>query len=302
MSKKPSLGRGLDSLFLENNEDDTSGSIMMLRVSEIEPNPTQPRKHFDPEALAQLADSIARHGLLQPIAVRETDSGFYQIIAGERRWRAAKMAGLIEIPAIQYDMDDRKAAELALIENLQREDLNPIEEALAFRSLIRDYGMTQEETAQQIGKSRSAVANSMRLLELPDAVVQMVADGRISAGHARAVMSLIKRDDMVPFAEQIIEKELSVREAEAGAKVLNERAKQEEIGIQPAPPVSRTEQMAASYIKQLERRVTESLGRRFRILDAGDGKPKKIEITYEGNEDLEAILKRLCGDDFFDHI
>ncbi|MCQ2432182.1 MAG: ParB/RepB/Spo0J family partition protein [Clostridia bacterium] len=302
MSKKPSLGRGLDSLFLENNEDDTSGSIMMLRVSEIEPNPTQPRKHFDPEALAQLADSIARHGLLQPIAVRETDSGFYQIIAGERRWRAAKMAGLIEIPAIQYDMDDRKAAELALIENLQREDLNPIEEALAFRSLIRDYGMTQEETAQQIGKSRSAVANSMRLLELPDAVVQMVADGRISAGHARAVMSLIRRDDMVPFAEQIIEKELSVREAEAGAKVLNERAKQEEIGIQPAPPVSRTEQMAASYIKQLERRVTESLGRRFRILDAGDGKPKKIEITYEGNEDLEAILKRLCGDDFFDHI
>lgn len=302
MSKKPSLGRGLDSLFLENNEDDTSGSIMMLRVSEIEPNPTQPRKHFDPEALAQLADSIARHGLLQPIAVRETDSGFYQIIAGERRWRAAKMAGLIEIPAIQYDMDDRKAAELALIENLQREDLNPIEEALAFRSLIRDYGMTQEETAQQIGKSRSAVANSMRLLELPDAVVQMVADGRISAGHARAVMSLIKCDDMVPFAEQIIEKELSVREAEAGAKVLNERAKQEEIGIQPAPPVSRTEQMAASYIKQLERRVTESLGRRFRILDAGDGKPKKIEITYEGNEDLEAILKRLCGDDFFDHI
>ena len=167
MAKKNSLGRGLDSLFLENDEPDT-GSVSMLRVSDIEPNPLQPRKTFDNEALCQLADSISRHGLLQPIAVRTNECGFYRIIAGERRWRAAKMAGLIEIPAIIHDMDDKKAAELALIENLQREDLNPIEEALAFRSLIEDYDMTQEEVSLKVGKSRSAIANSIRLLDLPD--------------------------------------------------------------------------------------------------------------------------------------
>ena len=210
MPKKNSLGRGLDSLFLENDETDKS-SISMLRVSEIEPNPAQPRKNFDNEALAQLADSIARHGLLQPIAVREHESGFYRIIAGERRWRAAKMAGLIELPAIIYDMDDKKAAELALIENLQREDLNPIEEALAFRTLIKEFGMTQEDTANQIGKSRSAVANSLRLLDLPDDVVAMVADGSISAGHARAILSLDREEDMLPLAQRIVEKTLSVR-------------------------------------------------------------------------------------------
>ena len=265
------------------------------------PNPLQPRQTFDNEALGQLADSIARHGLLQPIAVRTNESGFYRIIAGERRWRAAKMAGMIELPAIIYDMDDKKAAELALIENLQREDLNPIEEALAFRSLIEDYGMTQEETANQIGRSRSAVANSMRLLDLPEAVITMVADGDITAGHARAVLSLIREEDKLPLAQRIAEKSLSVREAEAAAKALNELAK---ASAQPAAPQSEDHNavMAQSYLRSLETRVAQTLGRKFRILDAPDGKQKKIEIAYENSEDLEILLKALCGEDFFERV
>ena len=301
MAKKQSLGRGLGSLFLENDEPDT-GSVSMLRVSDIEPNPLQPRKTFDNEALAQLADSISRHGLLQPIAVRSNESGFYRIIAGERRWRAAKMAGLIELPAIIYDMDDKKAAELALIEILQREDLNPIEEALAFRSLINDYDMTQEECAGQIGKSRSAVANSLRLLDLPDAVVAMVAGGDLSAGHARAILSLIKEEDKLTLANRIVEKSMSVREAEAAAKALNELARSEAQAAEKAPSVDdHAAKMAQSYLRSLEQRVTENLGRKFRILDAQDGKQKKIEISYENSEDLEALLKLLCGDTFFEN-
>ncbi len=298
MAKKNSLGRGLDSLFLENDETDKS-TVSMLRVSEIEPNPTQPRKHFDNEALAQLADSIARHGLLQPIAVRTHDSGFYRIIAGERRWRAAKMAGLIEIPAIIYDMDDRKAAELALIENLQREDLNPIEEALAFRSLIRDYDMTQEDAATRIGKSRSAVANALRLLDLPDEIVEMVADSTITAGHARAILSLNRKEDMLPLAKRIADLSLSVREAESAAKNLNALAAQASVSQKEEAP-DHNAQMVQSYLRSLEKRVTEAIGYKFRILDAGDDKPKKIEITYIGNEDLEEILKKLCGEEIFE--
>ena len=301
MAKKNSLGRGLDSLFLENDEPDT-GSVSMLRVSDIEPNPLQPRKTFDNEALAQLADSISRHGLLQPIAVRTNECGFYRIIAGERRWRAAKMAGLIEIPAIIYDMDDKKAAELALIENLQREDLNPIEEALAFRALIDDYVMTQEECANQIGKSRSAVANSLRLLDLPEAVVSMVANGDLSAGHARAILSLIKEEDKLSLAQRVLERSMSVRETEAAAKALNELAKEEAKNTEKAPaPDDHAARMAQSYLRALEQRVTENLGRKFRILEAQDGKQKKIEIAYENSDDLEALLKLLCGDTFFEN-
>ncbi|MGM9625807.1 MAG: ParB/RepB/Spo0J family partition protein [Eubacteriales bacterium] len=302
MAKKNSLGRGLDSLFLENDETDKS-SISMLRVSEIEPNPGQPRKNFDGEALAQLADSIARHGLLQPIAVRENESGFYRIIAGERRWRAAKMAGLTEIPAIIYDMDDKKAAELALIENIQREDLNPIEEAQALRVLIRDYDLTQEDAANAIGRSRSAVANALRLLELPDAVLSMVADNTLSAGHARAILSLDREADMLPLAQRAAAENLSVRETENAAKELNAmhaRASaqaDEEASPDDGDPASR---MLQSYFRALERRVSENLGHKFRILDAGSGKAKKIEITYTENEELEELLRRLCGDGFLE--
>jgi len=299
MAKKNSLGRGLDSLFLENDEPG-SNTVSVLRVSEIEPNPTQPRKHFDTEALQSLADSIARHGLLQPIAVREHESGFYRIIAGERRWRAAKMAGLIEIPAIIYEMDDKKAAELALIENLQREDLNPIEEAAAFRALIQDFDMTQEEMSQQIGKSRSAIANAMRLLDLPSPILSLVAEGTLSAGHARAILSLDREEDMHILAARILERTLSVRETEAQAKLLNAQAAQQAMGLAEEQVPDKTAIMTQSYLRSLEHRVSQTLGRRFRIIDGGKGKAKRIELTYEGNEDLEVILKRLCGEDFFE--
>lgn len=297
MPKKPSLGRGLDSLFLENEEAEKS-SVSMLRTSDVEPNPHQPRKHFDEEALASLADSISMHGLLQPIAVRRSMGGFYQIIAGERRWRASKIAGLSEIPAIIYDIDDKKAAELALIENIQREDLNPIEEAIALRTLINDYGLTQEDASRRIGKSRSAIANALRLLDLPEKIVSMVADGKLSPGHARAIMSLKRKKDMLPFALRICEKELSVRDAEHEAKLINLRAEKEVRGEENEP--TRESAVAQSYLRSLERRASQTLGNKFRIYDPGKGKAKRIEITYTENDDLETILKRLCGDDFFD--
>ena len=297
MPKKPSLGRGLDSLFLENEEVEKS-SVSMLRTSDVEPNPYQPRKHFDEEALASLADSISMHGLLQPIAVRRSMGGFYQIIAGERRWRASKIAGLSEIPAIIYDIDDKKAAELALIENIQREDLNPIEEAIALRTLINDYGLTQEDASRRIGKSRSAIANALRLLDLPEKIVSMVADGKLSPGHARAIMSLKRKKDMLPFALRICEKELSVRDAEHEAKLINLRAEKEVRGEENEP--TRENAVAQSYLRSLERRASQTLGNKFRIYDPGKGKAKRIEITYTENDDLETILRRLCGDDFFD--
>jgi ParB family chromosome partitioning protein len=290
MAKKNSLGRGLDSLFLENDEPDT-GSVSMLRVSDIEPNPLQPRKTFDNEALCQLADSISRHGLLQPIAVRTNECGFYRIIAGERRWRAAKMAGLIEIPAIIHDMDDKKAAELALIENLQREDLNPIEEALAFRSLIEDYDMTQEECASQIGKSRSAVANSIRLLDLPKPVVDMVANGDLSAGHAKVLLAISDADTLEKAAVQVVSRDLSVRDTEKLVKKLEEAAAEEE-----EEKVVRD----VDHTRALEVRVQKALGRTIKINEKG--KNHAITIGYSDNEDLEKLLKILCGDTFFDNI
>ncbi len=293
MAKKNTLGRGLESLFLENDEEDAN-RLTMLRLADIEPNPKQPRKSFDDEALASLADSISRHGLLQPIAVRESMGGFYQIIAGERRWRAAKLAGLAEVPAIIYTMDDRKAAELALIENIQREDLNPIEEAKAIRSLINDYGLTQEEASRQLGRSRSALANTMRLLELPEAVIDMVARGDLSAGHARTLLSLTHQEDILILAERILSEELSVRATELAAKAMNAlRAKEPE--PVPTPEEENDARMASVYLRSVERRACETLGRRLRILEAGN----KIEISYEGNEDLEELLRLLCGDTFF---
>ena len=296
MAKKNSLGRGLDSLFLENNEP-SGNTVSMLRTSDIEPNPAQPRKHFDETALGELADSISRHGLLQPIAVRESESGFYQIIAGERRWRAAKLAGLSELPAIIYDMDDRKAAELALIENLQREDLNPVEEAAAFRTLIEQYGLTQEDAAQQVGKSRSAVANTLRLLELPEKILAMISANELTAGHARALLSLKNPADAEPFAARMAETGMSVRQAEAEAKLLNRKFEE---GPKETQKPADDGGVAASYMRSVETRAERVLGRHFRIFDAGDGKTKKVEIQYSDSDDLEDLLKRLCGEDFFD--
>ena len=300
MAKKNSLGRGLDSLFIENTE--TKGdTVSMLRVSDIEPNPSQPRKHFDETALNELADSLQRHGLLQPIAVRESPSGFYQIIAGERRWRAAKLAGMTELPAIIYEMDDRKAAELALIENLQREDLNPVEEAIAFKSLIEQYGLTQEDAAQQVGKSRSAVANTLRLLELPEDILDDVSNGLLTAGHARALLSLQNPADIAPLANRIESRGMSVRQAEAEAKAMNliyeqslrNRDDEDDDHELVVPDVS-------SYMRSLEQRVSREMGRKFRISDSGDGKHRRVEIFCQNNQDIEYIIRRLCGEDFFD--
>ena len=291
MSKNP-LGRGLDSLFLENTAD-TGDRITMLRLSDIEPNPDQPRRSFDPDALAQLADSIAVHGVVSPIAVRESggDAGFYQIIAGERRWRAAKMAGLNEIPAIILEADNAKAAQLALIENLQREDLNAVEEALAYRSLLEEYGMTQEEASRQIGKSRSAIANSLRLLELPEALLSLLASNQLSAGHARALLAVTDPEDQATLASLICKKGLSVREAELWVRRWKEKPAQ-----QPAEEES-SASMRQSYVRQLENRVSARLGLRFKI--SGSGSRRKIEVFCSDDDDLESLLRQLCGDDIF---
>jgi len=281
MAKKNSLGRGLDSLFLENDEPDT-GSVSMLRVSDIEPNPLQPRKTFDNEALGQLADSISRHGLLQPIAVRTNECGFYRIIAGERRWRAAKMAGLIEIPAIIYDMDDKKAAELALIENLQREDLNPIEEAMGYKRLSDEYGLTQEEISNAVSKSRSGIANSLRLLTLPDDVIEAVREAKLSMGHAKALVTLGELASEV--AKKVMKHDLNVRQTEKLVRELQTKPKDE-------PEKPKTE--IQMQIEHLERELETSLGRKVKITH--NGKKGKITLDYYDNDDFEGLMSYLLN-------
>ena len=285
--KKSGIGRGLDALFLETFEDEKKpGGAEKLKTSLIDPKSGQPRKTFDAESLAELADSIATHGVLQPILVRASGNGRYQIIAGERRWRAAKLAGLSEIPAVILDRDDLAAAEIALVENLQREDLNPIEEALAFKSLSEEFGLTQEELSRRVGKSRSAVANATRLLELPDEAKAMVSSGALSAGHARTLLGLRDRDQIVPLANRCVADGLSVRELELLVKRANKPVR--ETPEEPAPVVD--------YVAELERKMTSDLGRRVKI--AAKGKQKTLTLWFEDNEDLDALLRRIMGDDF----
>lgn len=293
MAKKSSLGRGIDSIFLDNAVGGAlitdSDRIYKLKLSSVEPRPDQPRKHFDEDALRQLADSVSVHGVLQPILVSETEPGRYAIIAGERRWRAAKLAGLSEIPAIVLDFDEMTAAEISLIENIQRENLNPYEEAEAYRALISQFSLTQEELSSRIGKSRSAIANSLRLLDLPDSVVPFVKSGELTAGHARALLSLRDPYDVPVLADRIIEKSLSVRAAEAMAKSMNAKADEDpELPAAPADPVD--------YVSVLEDRARTALGRPVRIVSRG--KKRRIELGYEDNEDLEALLTALCGNIF----
>lgn len=286
MAKKPALARGLDSIFSDNTPSDGgSGGVLKLRISDVEPKSDQPRKDFDPEALSQLADSIAANGVLQPILVREVGSGgMYQIIAGERRWRASKLAGLLEIPAIVMDADDLTTAQIALIENIQRTDLNPYEEACAYRDLAKGFGLTQEEVSARLGKSRSAVANSLRLLDLPDPVAELLRSGELSAGHCRALLGLKDRSNMEELAKKIVAKNLSVRETEAAVRALNKaRPKKEEDD----------EQVRVDYTNELERRVTDLCGRYCRI--TSKGRRKTVTVEYGGEDDLEELLSAICG-------
>ncbi len=291
-AKKSGLGRGLDSLFLDTLEDDVKKEgVQQLKISLIDPKSGQPRKTFDGEALAQLADSISAHGVLQPILVREIGGDRYQIIAGERRWRAAKLAGLGEIPAMILDKDELSVAQIALVENIQRENLNPIEEAMAFRSLADEYGMTQDELSRQVGKSRSAIANAIRLLELPEAVLKMVAAGDLSAGHARALLGLRDRDLIIVLAKRTVEESLSVREVEEAVKKANRPAK-----VKPEPePTFRVD-----YVAELERKMMQGLGRKVKISAVG-GK-KSVSLYFEDNEDLEVLLRSIMGDEFVSEI
>lgn len=293
MAKNKGLGRGLDAIFMENSIEEgakEAKGATTLRLSDVEPRKDQPRKYFDAEALAQLSESIAQHGVIQPILVREAADGFYEIIAGERRWRAAKLAGLSEIPAIVLDADELKAAQISIIENIQREDLNAFEEAQAYDALMDRYGFTQEEISERLGKSRSAIANTLRLLDLPEEAVELLKKGELSAGHARALLGLKDRTLILPLAKDIIARDCSVRETEAMVKAAN-RPKV----IKETPPDT---SLRVNYLAELERKVRSELGRQVKISDSR-GK-KTVQIEYQDNEDLEILLKKLCGDNFFE--
>ena len=293
MAKKAGgLGRDFFTILDDNIAGMKEGAATTLRVSEIEPRADQPRKDFDREALESLADSIAAYGVLQPILVRQNPNfeGTFEIIAGERRWRAAKMAGLTEIPAIVVDGDDMKTAQIALIENVQREDLNIVEEAFAFQALIDQFDMTQEQVAQQVGKSRPAITNMLRLLDLPEEVLDLLRQGELSAGHARALLGLNNAELIPLLARRIAEKSLSVREVEALIRREN---------AEPAPELPEITGAAQKrvWMKDLERRTRETLGRKVKITQ--NDKKKSIELYYEDDADMEALLLAICGPNFF---
>lgn len=297
------LGRSFYDIF-EDNEVAASkgGPAEMIRLSNIEPRKDQPRKNFDKEALEQLADSIGRFGVLQPIVVRENSlaSGTYEIIAGERRWRAAKLAGLTEIAAVVIDGDELKAAQVSIIENVQREDLNPVEEAMAYAALIDNFGLKQDEVAAQVGKNRSTIANMLRLLELPEEVLEMLREGMITAGHARALLALENEDNVLSLARKIaesIENEspLSVREVESAVKKLNALSAEDAEAEIAAPSPYKI--MARSYMRDLERRSMEALGRKVRILQTS--RKRVVELTFDDNDDLEVLLSAICGETIF---
>ena len=295
-TKKPSgLGRGFYDIFNDNNlSDSKKAAAELIRVSAIDPRHDQPRKTFEREALEALADSIAAYGVLQPIIVREnpTAEGTYEIIAGERRWRAAKMAGLSEIPAVVYDGDELRAAQVAMIENVQREDLNPVEEALGYGALIDRFGLTQEQVSKQVGKSRSAITNMLRLLDLPDEVLELLRSGELKEGHARALLGLDDEAHMIILANRVIASGLSVREVEAAVRRMNAIAEEKEAVIEDASAVQ-----VKLHMKELEKRAMSTLGRKVRI--SRSSRKKVVELTYDDDADLEALLTSLCGETIF---
>ena len=293
MAKKPGgLGRDFYAILDDNITDMKEGAATTLRIAEVEPRSDQPRKQFDKEALEALADSIASYGVLQPILVRQNPNfeGYFEIIAGERRWRAAKMAGLTEIPAIVLDGDDLKTAQIAVIENVQREDLNVVEEAFAYKALIEQFDLTQEEVAKQVGKSRPTIANLLRLLDLPDDVLEQLKAGDLTAGHARALLGLNDPEKILPLANRVVAKSLSVRETEV-------LVKRENTAPAPELPDIDGKPQNRAYMMDLERRTRETLGRKVKITQ--NDKKKSIELFYDDDADMEALLMTLCGADFF---
>lgn len=278
MASQKGLGRGLGALLGDFNEVPSEGSpYRLLPIYKVEPNPNQPRQDFDEEELEALAQSIGEHGVVQPLTVRQLSTGYYQIIAGERRWRAARLANLNEIPAVIIEADDKKAMELALIENLQRQDLNPVEEALGYQTLMTDYGLTQEETAKRVGKSRPAVANALRLLNLCPEVLNAVRRGALSAGHARAVLTLKTPRQQQEAAQKICALDLSVRQAELLCKNIGKPQTEE-----------KSSQLQVDYVAECEKNLSKALGRGVKIVN---GKRKgKFELEFYGPEDLQNLL------------
>ena len=280
--KRGGLGKGLDSLFNDNIIEE-SDSARTLRISELEPNRDQPRKEFDPAALAELADSIAAVGVIQPLIVRPLVSGGYQIVAGERRWRAAQSAGLTEVPVIIRELNDKEVDEIALIENLQREDLNPVEEAEGYRHLMNEYGMTQEQVASRVGKSRPSVANSVRLLELPDSVLGMLTAGDLTVGHVRPLLGLHDEESMVKIACQAVKKKMTVRDVEKQVK--------KEKGETTKPKATQTER--DNYFDEVEIALSMALGRKVKVV--GTAEKGTLEVYFFSNEDLASLANKLGG-------
>lgn len=281
MAKKlGGLGKGLNAIFIENDSE-TEGGTVTLKISEIEPNRTQPRKEFDEQALSELAESISQHGLLQPLLVRPLTLGGYQIVAGERRYRASRMAGLTEVPVIIKELTDTETMEIALIENLQREDLSPVEEALGYKALIDEHGFSQEEVAKSVGKSRPAVANALRLLKLPDNIMEYLKDGKISAGHARALLILENEELMTELADEIVAKDLSVRQVEKICKKKPTVQKEEKPEKKP------------SFYSMVELALSESLGRKISVSKSKGKQGGVLQIEFYSDEELTELSNKL---------
>ena len=283
--EKKGLGTGLDVLFGANRLDEENESeLLTLPISKVEPRKDQPREYFDQQALQELADSISQYGLIQPITARKLNTGYYQIIAGERRWRASRLAGLTEVPVRVIEADDRKTAELALVENLQREDLNPIEEAKGYKTLIDEFGLTQEEAAKSVGRSRPAVTNALRLLSLSPKVLEMMEKNKLSAGHARALISIADDRKQLDAANEVLEKGLSVRKTEQLAARLSK---------EPEPEKEEDRKISVDYAAEISDQLSKSLGRKVKLTDGK--KTGKIEIEFYGADDREDLIELLRG-------
>ena len=278
-AKKGGLGKGLDAIFMENVTDD-SNSTLTLKISDIEPNRSQPRHEFDEESLRELADSIAIHGVLQPLLVRPLADGGYQLVAGERRWRASRMAGLVEVPVIVREMTDSEMMQISMIENLQRENLTPLEEALGYKSLSEDYGLTQDEISKSVGKSRPVIANALRLLKLPQAVLNLLADGVITAGHARALLSFDDEDEMIRVAQSINSNDLTVRDIERMAKKFNEQKEKKPVEVHKRSP----------FYDEVELALNEHLSRKVKVVN-GKENSGFLEIEFYSEDDLNELAK-----------